>query len=146
MKGNSKVIERSISSSDHWATLSAPLSRLPHPARIISMGLIQKFEIQTGAEYGLLLLCLFISPARALHTDCFDLRFWAAPSDGRKSSRKGTNDFIITSKKQDKDMLRTGLFGVCDFDLKQTQCHSRDPAVHMSVRRRSGRPRLLWTV
>lgn len=72
---------------------------------------------------------------------------------------KAKNYFNITTKKkkekgwiqkyashQSENAKGDWVFFVCGFDLKQTQYHSQEQAVHMSVCWSSKRAKLLWTV
>lgn len=82
--------------------------------------------------------------AGLLYADCFDLKFRAVSSDGRKSSWKGKNYSNITSKNMiRKKSLRTGLrvpnetgsfFSVQFWCKTDSQCYSQNPTlqyVHM---------------
>lgn len=149
VKGNSKVIESSISFSDHWASLSVPLSRFPHPSQIISMGRIQSLKFRPELNKTSCCCALFIGSAPLLYAGRFDLKFLGSFIRWKEVELKRHELFQYYIKKQDKNMLRTGLrmpnatgsFLVCGFDLKQTyNTVVRTPlclAVHMSVRRRS---------
>lgn len=74
---------------------------------------------------------------------------------------KAKNYFNITTKKkkrekkgrikknashQSENAKGDWFFFVCGFDLKQTQYHSQEQAIHMSVCWSSKRAKLLWTV
>lgn len=77
----------------------------------------------------------------------------------KEVGRKGKELFQYYNKKKERKRLDKKyashqsenakgdwVFFVCGFDLKQTQYHSQEQAVHMSVCWSSKRAKLLWTV
>lgn len=129
--GNSKVIESSISYSDHWVRLSAPRRYLSSHIPLKSFQWVW-FKVWNSGRSRIrppvAVPVYKLRSARIRRALWFEV--WAVSSDGRKSSWKGKNYFNISSKNRIKTcigLVWEGVFFSQRVWFKtDTQCYSQD--------------------